>query len=66
MPKSSPDIEQDVLSILRFGPAKQSEIGDRFPLNRYLDVGYTVRDLAMRGLISREKAGSTYILRLVE
>lgn len=62
MPKPSPDIETGILVILQDGPIKQSEVGDHFPLERYLDIGYTVRDMAARGIITRTRNGATYIL----
>lgn len=52
------------MELLAQQPIKQSQIGDHFPMDRYLDVGHTVRDMAARGMIDREKSGSTYWLRL--
>ncbi len=64
MPKSFQDIEQRIIELLAQQPIKQSQIGDHFSMDRYLDVGHTVRDMAVRGVIVREKSGSTYWLRL--
>lgn len=64
MPKSCPDIEQGILAILARGPVKQSKIDEYFELDRYTDVGNTVRDMAARGILTREKTGTTYILRI--
>ena len=64
MPKPCPVIEQGIVAILRAGPVKQAEMGDYFPLDRYLDVSQTVRSMAARGVITREKCGATYLVRL--
>lgn len=62
MPKSFPDIEKRILELLLSGPIRQVDIVDAFPLDAYLAVGRTIRDMAARGLIDREKAGATYIV----
>ena len=64
MPKSHPDIEQDIIRILSRGSILQSKIDEYFPLDRYTDVGNTVRDMAARGLLTREKEKTSYVLRL--
>lgn len=59
-----PEIERNILAILRDGPMRQCEIADRLPLELYIQVGYVMRDMAARGVITREKAGPTYIVSL--
>ena len=66
MPKTDPDIEQGILAALQTGPMKQADLGDLFPLERYIAVGNTVRDMAARGLIEREKCTPTYWVRLAK
>ena len=66
MPKTYPDIENAILALLRAAPMKQVEIVDRFPLNRYLEVGHAVRSLDAQGLVEREKCGATYMVRIRE
>lgn len=61
-----PAIETHIIELLRTGPMRQVDIVDAFALDQYLIVGATVRDMARRGLIAREKSGSTYIVRLKE
>lgn len=64
MPKSCPDIEEGIIEILSNGPVMQAKIDEYFELDRYTDVGNTVRDMAARGILTREKVGTTYILRI--
>lgn len=64
MSKSCPDIEQGILAILARGPMKQAKIDEFFDPDRYTDVGNTVRDMAARGILTREKEGTTYVLRI--
>ena len=66
MPKTYPDIEKRIIELLHVAPMRQVEIADRFPGELYIDVGHAVRSLAARGLIEREKAGATYIVRVKE
>lgn len=59
-----PSIETRILELLRVSPMRQVDIVDAFPMTVYMDVGRAVRDLDRRGLITREKSGTTYIVRL--
>ena len=64
MPKTYPDIENAILTLLRAAPMKQVEIVDRFAPERYIEVGHAVRSLDAQGLVEREKCGATYMVRL--
>lgn len=57
-------IESRIIELLRAGPMRQTEIVDAFPFDMYLIVGKVVRDMDRRGLITREKAGRSYLVSL--
>lgn len=60
------DIEAQIVGILRPGPMRQCEIADRLPMELYVEVGHVIRDMAARGIITREKSGASYMVRLGE
>ena len=66
MPKPCPDLEQQILVLLRTGPMFQKDIMAALPMDRYMDVGPTVRDMEARGIVSRERRPPTYWVTLKE
>lgn len=58
------EIETRITSLLRTSGMKQTEIVDAFPLEQYIDVGRVLRDMDTRGLVQREKLGSTKMVTL--
>ena len=66
MPRPFPDLEPQILALLRSGPMLQKDIVAALPMNRYLDVGPTVRDMEVRGIVTREKRHPTYLVTLKE
>ena len=66
MLRPCPDLEQPILSLLRTGPMLQKDIVAALPMDRYVDVGPAMRDLERRGIVTREKRGSTYMVVLRE
>lgn len=60
------EVEARVLTLLRAGPVRQCDISDHVPQTYYSDIGYVMRDLDARGIVTREKSGGTYVVRLRE
>lgn len=59
-------VEQQIVALLRSGPMKQVDIVDAFPLDMYMVVAKVVRDMDARGIVVREKCGSTKMVTLAE
>lgn len=57
-------IKTRIIELLRTGPMRQVDIVDAFSLDLYIDIGAAIRELDRRGLITREKSGNSYIVRL--
>ena len=58
--------EQQILALLRTGPMLQKDIVAALPAKLYIYAGNAIRDMDARGLIRREKQGSTYIVTRME
>lgn len=58
------EMETRITSMLQAGGMKQTDIVDAFPMDQYIDVGHVLRDMEKRGLVQREKLGSTKMVTL--